>query len=74
MTEDTESLVLEILKKMQSDMASLREDMHLMRMEMTAIRHDVASVRTSQDVQSIEIERLKGRMERVESRLELRDQ
>lgn len=74
MTEDTESLVLEILKKMQGDMASVKEDLHLMRMEMTAIRHDLASVRTLQDVQSTEIERLKGRLDRVEGRLELRDQ
>jgi hypothetical protein len=74
MTEDTENLVLEILKKMQGDVAATKEDMHLMRMEMTAIRHDLASVRTLQDVQSVELERLKGRLDRVESRLELRDQ
>lgn len=49
MTEDTENLVLEILKKMQGDMASVKEDMHLMQMEMTAIRHDPACPRIPED-------------------------
>ncbi|MEM1365301.1 MAG: hypothetical protein AAGH82_06070 [Pseudomonadota bacterium] len=73
MTDDTVNLVLEHLKRIQGDMSSMKEDMHLMRMEMTAMRHDLASVRTLQDVHSTEIGSLKSRMDRIERRLDLTD-
>ncbi len=73
MTSETENLLFEILKKVQTDVSAMREDMHLMRMEMTAMRHDLASVRTMQDVHGAEIANMKARLERVETRLDLRD-
>ena len=73
MTEEAESLVLEVLKRMQTDLSAMREDMHLMRIEMTAIRHDMASLRTMQDVHGAEIGTIKARLERIEARLDLRD-
>ena len=74
MSDETDSVVLEILKRLQSDISTMREDMHLMRMEMTAIRHDMASFRTMQDVHGAEIGNIKTRLDRVEARLDLRDQ
>jgi len=73
-SDETDSVVLAILKRLQADVATMREDMHLMRMEMTAIRHDMASVRTMQDVHGVEIGTIKSRLDRVEARLDLRDQ
>ena len=70
MTE-VENLVLEHLKRIQANVADIRSDMHLMRMEMTAIRHELASQRTMQDVNVVEIATLRSKVERIERRLDL---
>ena len=73
MTDEAASVMLEILKRLQADIAEIRSDMHLMRMEMTAMRHDLSSLRTMQDVHVAEIATLKTRVERIERRLDLAD-
>ena len=73
MTEDTNNLTLEILKRLPSEFALMREDMHGMRMEMTAIRYDLASHRTMQDLHHGDIASIRVRLDRVERRLDLAD-
>jgi hypothetical protein len=45
-TEETESLVLEHLRAIRSDIARIKEDLSGLRTEMTAMRHDLAGLRT----------------------------
>ena len=59
MREETESLVLEILKRMQVDVTRIREDLSALRTEVTAIRYDMASLRTMQDLHHGEIAAIK---------------
>ena len=73
MTEDTEGLVLEILKRMQADLVRIREDLVGLRAEVTAIRHDLAGLRTMQDLHHSDIGSIKVRLDRIEKRLELAD-
>ena len=70
MTE-SDSLVLDILRRLQGDIAEIREDMRLMRMEMTAMRHDLSNLRTTQDVHNDEIASPRSRVDRIERRLDL---
>jgi hypothetical protein len=73
MTAETENHVLEILRRMQGDLACLREEMHLLRLELTSMRHDPAGLRTMQDVHTTEVQRFKARLMRIQTRLVLRD-
>jgi hypothetical protein len=72
-TDETESLVLEHLRAIRSDVGRMKDDMSGLRMEMTAMRHDMAGVRTLQDMHYGDIAALKVRLERIERRLDLID-
>ena len=74
MTDETANLVLEHLKNFQAQMSRMDEAITLMRMEITAIRHDLASLRTMQEAQSIELASIRQRLDRVETRLGLVDE
>ncbi|MEM6438676.1 MAG: hypothetical protein AAF763_03115 [Pseudomonadota bacterium] len=72
MTE-VENLMLEHLKAIRADIATLRDDMHGMRVEMTAMRQQMASMFTMQEHHHSEIASLKARISRIETRLDLVD-
>ena len=71
MTEKTESLVLEILKRMQSDMSEMRDEMRGVRVEMTGIKQHIAAFMAHDIKQDSEIDAIKARLDRIERRLEL---
>jgi hypothetical protein len=72
-TDDTESLVLEILKRLQAEFALMREDMRGMRAEMTALKQHMAAFMTNELTQDSDIASIKLRLDRIERRLDLAD-
>ncbi len=80
MTEQTENLVLEILRRMQGDMSDLKAGQQDIQHRLTLVETRLAGMdRTLADhysayaLQSDRIDRLEQRLSRVERRLELRD-
>ncbi len=71
MTEETESLVLEILRKIQADIAALRFDMVDLKHRVTMIERNTADIASSFAGQSARIDRLDERLDRIERQLEL---
>lgn len=71
MNENVESLVLEHMGAIRTDMAKMADYMHTMPAEMTAMRQSLASIRTLQDHDHGDIASLKLRLERIEKRLDL---
>ncbi len=71
MNEKVESLVLEQLRQIRSEMAKMADYMHTLQAEMTAMRQSLASIRTLQDHDHGDIAALKLRVERIERRLDL---
>ena len=73
MTEETDSLVLAILKRLQSEFALMREDLGGIRGEMGVIRQHMAAFMTHELHQDSDIASLKLRLDRIERRLDLID-
>jgi hypothetical protein len=71
MTAETESLVLEILKKIQGDIAGLKFDMVDVKHRISMIERNTADIAASYAGQSLRIDRLEERLDRIERRLEL---
>ena len=71
MSQETESLVLEILKKIQTDVASVKFDMVDLKHRVSMIERNTADIATSYAGQSLRIDRLEERLDRIERRLEL---
>lgn len=70
---EPDSLVLEHLRGIRSEMAKMGEWMHTMSVEMTAIRQHLAGVVTIQELDHTDIAGIKLRLDRIEKRLELAD-
>ena len=73
MTDNVESLVLEHLRAIRTDIARLSDDVRGLRTEMMSVRHHVRGVELSQDVDHNDIASVKDRLDRIERRLELVD-
>ena len=73
MTEETESLVIEILKRLQAEFALMREDMRGMRAEMMALKQHMAAFMTNELTQDSDVASIKLRLDRIERRLDLAD-
>lgn len=80
MPEPTAELMLEILRRMQADLAELKEGQRATNIRLAAIEHHMAGVahhmaglHTSGAAQHDELERLKARVQRLERRLDLAD-
>ncbi|MBO3760590.1 hypothetical protein J5J10_06625 [Ciceribacter sp. L1K23] len=71
MNEKVENLILEHLRVMRTDIASLKEEMVGMRSEMRAMKQHMAGFMTDETRQDGEIAELKLRLDRIEKRLEL---
>lgn len=81
MTEETENLILGILKKIQAEQAEIRRDIREIKDRLTlmdgaiaAIRSEMANLYGLYAHQSSRIDRIEDRLERIERRLELRDE
>ena len=72
MTE-VESLLLEHLKRFQTEMTRLRESLDSNTRALWALQHHVAGLITSGTNQEAEVAALKLRVERIERRLDLVD-
>ena len=70
MVEPTE-LMLEQLRAICGDMAKLADGMRTMSAEMSAIRQHLSGVVTIQEHDHVDIAAIKGRLDRIEKRLDL---
>lgn len=73
MTDNTETLVVEILRKIQTDIAALREGQSTTNQRLSAIEHHMAGFHVNVAHQSEEVIALKNRIDRIERRLGLAD-
>ena len=71
MTEQTESLILEILKRMQGDMADIKADVSDIKLRVTATEEHLATMMMSIAGLNSRMDKLDGRVLRIERRLEL---
>lgn len=78
MTDNTENIILEHLKRFQTDMNELKRDSkeilsrisHL-EIGMAAVRRDIAHADENSAILSARMDRINERIERIERRLEL---
>jgi hypothetical protein len=70
---ESESLVLEILKRLQAEFALMREDMRGMRLEMTGLKQHMAAFMSNELSQDSDIASIKLRPEHVARRPDLAD-
>jgi hypothetical protein len=68
---EPDSLVLEHLRAIRGEMAKKGDWMHTMSVEMTAIRQHLGGVVTIQELDHADIAAIKGRLDRIEKRLDL---
>jgi hypothetical protein len=75
MSEEPENLVLVYLRRIEASMADLRTDMVDLKHRMTAVEIQVGSAAATEQSHyasiAIRLDRLDGRMERIERRLDL---
>lgn len=73
MTEEPRDFVIEILRRLQADMAELKEGQRTSNRLFGAIEAHMAGFHVTVATQSDELTALKERVERIERRLELAD-
>ncbi|MCP8891563.1 hypothetical protein [Sphingomonas faeni] len=71
MTVENESVMLEILKRIQSDMSEVKADVSDLRLRMTATEEHLATLVMSTAGINHRLDRLSNRVERIERRLDL---
>ena len=71
MNEKTESLILEHLRAMGADIATLRDDVSGIKVEMASMRQITTGVVTLQSQDHGDIATLRARVDRIERRLDL---
>ena len=81
MTEQTENLMLEILRRIQSDMGTIRDDIReiktrltLMDENLAGVHREISNLYALYAAQSGRQDRMDDRLERIEQRLELREE
>ncbi|WP_010187240.1 hypothetical protein [Sphingomonas sp. PAMC 26605] len=73
MAEVDPSLIYEILKKMQADMADMKADIGELKMRATATDEHLSGIFISTTGINNRMDRLDSRLERIERRLDLTD-
>ena len=80
MTESVENLVLEQLRIIRADLASVKDDTREIKTRLAVVESGIASLRrdngdfaTTQAAQHLAYDRLAERVERIERRLDLAD-
>lgn len=71
MTENVDSLVLEQLRAIRTDIAKLGEPVRGLTVEVVPMRRHQRGIELTQDVHHDDIASIKARLERIERRLEL---
>jgi hypothetical protein len=71
MTEETESMVLELLRRMRSSMVRMVREMAAIRSRMTGIVISASQMAGQLASQSLRLDRLEERIGRIERRLDL---
>jgi predicted nucleic acid-binding Zn-ribbon protein len=73
-TDDRADLMLEILKRMQSDLASVRRDMTSLAVRVSALEDFTRGITTSIFGMQAEITAINHRLDRIERRLDLTEE
>lgn len=73
MSEDTENLTLEVLKKLQSRLDGIENELKTVNVQLASMDQHMTGFMLRAEGQSAEIQGLKQRIERIERRLELTD-
>ena len=73
MAEDRNSLMVEILRRLQADMAELKEGQRTANVHLAAIENHMAGFHLMVGSHTEELSALRQRIERIERRLELSD-
>ncbi|MBK8508987.1 MAG: hypothetical protein IPL51_10150 [Candidatus Competibacteraceae bacterium] len=73
MTDADFNLMLEILKRLQADMAEAKRDIAAIRVEMAAMGQQLAGLTAAVYSGKTEMDDLRRRVERIERRLDLTD-
>jgi predicted nucleic acid-binding Zn-ribbon protein len=73
MAEEPNNLMLEILRRLQTDMAALKEGQRTANVHLAAIESHMAGFHLTVSAHTDELVELKQRIERIERRLELTD-
>lgn len=80
MTDQTENLVIEILRRLQTDMADIKAGQQdvahrltLVEMRLAGVERNLADHYAAYAGQSLRIDRIEQRIERIERRLEVAD-
>jgi predicted nucleic acid-binding Zn-ribbon protein len=73
MAEEPSNLMLEILKRLQADMADLKEGQRATNVYLAAIESHMAGFHLTVSAHTDELAGLRRRIERIERRLELAD-
>lgn len=71
MAEEPSQLMLEILKRVQADLADLKEGQRAANMHLAAIESHMSGFHLTTSAHTDDIARLKERVERIERRLDL---
>ena len=74
MTDNVENLVLELLRAIRADIADLKRDVTGNTVQMAALGQQPAGLTTAVYSGKSDLEDVKRRVERLERRLELRDE
>ena len=73
MTDETDNIMLEILKKLQAGQSRLQDGQRLTNERLAAIEHHMAGFHVTIAAYNDDMETLKGRVSRIERRLEIVD-
>jgi predicted nucleic acid-binding Zn-ribbon protein len=73
MTEETESVVLEILKRIQSEMSDMRDDISELKTRATALDEHMGGLIIQVSGNNNRLDRMDERLKRIERRLEIAD-
>jgi hypothetical protein len=71
MANTPDNLVLEHLRHIRADMKATREDIQMLTLRMGSVERILAGHQVGEASQSLEIDRLRLRVDRIERRLEL---
>ena len=74
MTDDRADLMLEILKRMQGDLASVRRDVTTLAVRVSALEDFTRGITTSIFGMQAEITAINHRLDRIERRLDLTEE
>lgn len=73
MTDADQSLMLEILKRIQADMAALKTDVVEMKVQQSLMGQQLGALTTAFYTSQSRLDKIDGRLDRIERRLELTD-